>query len=433
MQFPRFLKPRLEAALGDTPVVLIHGPRQCGKSTLARHIADERGYKYLTFDDPVVLASAKEDPTGFCLGLPECVVLDEIQRAPELFAVIKLAVDRHRTPGRFLLTGSANVMLQPALSDSLAGRIEVLRLGPLTQVEMQGNLAPTRLIDRLFAADFSGSRNETPTTLDVGAVKVDLDDSSVDSRLTKRSMEARVIEGGFPAAIARPSAVRRQRWLTDYTDAFIERDIRDIARISMPELLPRLLQAAAINTARLFNGSDLASPFELSRPTIRDYLYHLERLFLIDMLPPWHSNRLSRMVKTPKIHLTDTGLIAAITGATTETLASDRMWFGQLLETFVYLELQRQAGWLENRHAFFHYRDKDKCKVDVVIERDARQVCGIEVKASHTVRATDFKGLKRLQEGSAERFRCGVVLYSGDVVLPFGDGLFAVPLELLWR
>lgn len=224
---------------------------------------------------------------------------------------------------------------------------------------------------------------------------------------------------------------RRANWYYDYVDALVQRDILDLARIRRLDILPRLLAAAAGQTARLFNASDLATPFAVSRPTIRDYLTLLERVFLLEHLPAWHGNRPSRLIKRPKLHLCDTGVAAALLGLDGPALAHDRTLLGQLLETFVYQELRRQASWHDARMSFHHFRDKDGAEVDIVIERGAAAVAGVEVKASGTVRPRDFRGLRKLQRAVGDRFAGGVVVYDGEASVPFGDRLHAVPVRRL--
>lgn len=406
--YPRYAAPRLKEALVDSPVVLIHGPRQCGKTTLARAVGDRLGYAYLTFDDDVVRASAEADPAGFVLDLPERVILDEVQRVPALFTAIKANVDRRRTSGRFLLTGSTNVLLVPRLADSLAGRMEVLRLHPLAQGELARH-APDFLY-RLFSANFKTRQTE---------------------RLG-RELADRIVAGGYPAALQRTSGRRRSAWYRDYIDALVQRDVRDLARIASLDALPRLLTLVAGQTARLLNVTDLAAPFQLSRPTIRDYVTLLERVFLVDELTPWHNNRLSRLVKTPKVHIGDTGLAAALLGIDAAGLAADRTLLGQMLETFVFQELRRQSTAHDEPMTFSHYRDKDGVEVDIVVEQGPNAVAGVEVKASATVTSADFRGLRKLQEVSGKRFAGGVVLYDGETSASFGDGLYAVPVRALW-
>lgn len=407
--FPRFARARLAEALADTPVVLVHGPRQCGKTTLVRHIGDAGGYAYVSFDDEVAVAAAQADPAGFVGDLPAKAVLDEVQRVPGLFIALKSAVDRGRTPGRFILTGSANVLLAPKLSESLAGRIEILRLHPLAQCEL-ARRAP-RFLDVLFGAAFKMRRWER-----LGA-----------------GLAERIVDGGYPAALARRAAHRRAAWHRDYLEALVQRDVRDMARIGALDALPRLLQFAAAQTARLLNIADLAAPFQLSRPTIRDYVVLLERVFLLERLQPWHSNRMSRLVKSPKLHFGDTGLAAALLGLNASALAQDRPALGQLLETFVFQELRRQASWHAGPVAFHHFRDKDGAEVDIVLERGGREIAGIEVKAAATVTGADFNGLRKLRAAAGGRFCAGVVLYDGETSAGFGDGMYAVPIRALWE
>ncbi|MCB1058288.1 MAG: ATP-binding protein [Acidobacteria bacterium] len=406
---PRFAEERLIEALSDTPVVLIHGPRQSGKTTLAKKLGAERGYSYSSFDDDVVLAAARTDPVGFVDDLPDQVILDEVQRAPELFTSLKTAVDRRRAPGRFILTGSANVLVVPKLADSLAGRMEILRLHPLAQCELLGT--KPRFLEALFGGSFSLRSSD---------------------RLGPELAE-RIVAGGYPAALERQQRRRRAAWYQAYIETLVQRDVRDLARITSLDMLPRLLTVAAGQTAQLFNVSDLAAPFQRSRQTIRDYLTLLERVFLLDLLPPWHTNRLSRVIKTPKLHLGDTGVACALLGLDAEALHNDRQILGLLLETFVFQELRRQASWSEDSMRFHHFRDKDGAEVDVVIERGARRVAGIEVKAGATVTSADFRGLRKLAAAAGKRFAAGVVLYDGEATAGFGEGLYAVPVRRLWE
>ena len=335
------------------------------------------------------------------------MVLDEIQRVPEIFTSIKAVVDRDRSPGRFLLTGSANVLLLPRLAESLAGRIETQRLHPLAQCELvRKNSA---FLDLLFTRGFKLARHE---------------------RLGP-GLAQRIVAGGYPAALA-CNPDRRRHWYRAYVQTLVQRDVRDLARISSLDALPRLLELAARQTAHLINVNALAGPFQLSRPTIRDYVTLLERVFLLETLPPWHVRHLNRLVKTPKIHLTDTGLASALLRVDAPALQHDRALLGQLLETFVFQELRRQAGWQADDIVFHHFRDRDDYEVDIVLERGMHALAGVEVKASGTVREADFRGLRKLREIAGARFVCGVVLYDGEVSVSFADDLFAVPLRVLW-
>ena len=395
-------------ALADSPVVLIHGPRQSGKTTLARMAAEPRGFTYLSFDDEVALQAALADPVGFVADLPDRAILDEVQRVPRVFPALKTIVDRGHRRVRFLLTGSTNVLFVPTLAESLAGRMEILQLYPLAQCEIGGR--PSRFLDTLFAGSFK---------------------MRTASRLGSE-LAQRVAAGGYPAALARTTPRRRAAWYHSYTDTLLQRDVRDLARIRSLDALPRLLALVAGQTARLLNVSDLASPFQLSQPTIREYVILLGRLFLLEELAPWHSNRMSRLIKTPKLHLGDTGVGCALLGLDAAGLKQDRTVFGQLLETFVFQELRRQASWHEEEIRFHHFRDKDGAEVDIVLERRGHELAGVEVKLAASVTSSDFRGLRKLQAAAKQHFTSGVVLYDGETTARLGEGLFAVPIRELW-
>ena len=405
--YPRYAERPLVEALSDSPAVLVNGPRQCGKTTLVRLVGGSMGYDYISFDDDVARTAAAEDPAGFVAGLSQRAILDEVQRVPSIFTALKQRIDRSGAPGQFLLTGSSQVLLVPLLSDSLSGRMEILQLHPLSQSEIYRS--SPNFLDDLFQGAFR---------------------TFATSRLAD-DLAGRVAGGGYPAALARATARRRANWYRNYVETQLQRDVRDMSRISNLDVLPRLLSAAASQTARLYNLSSLAAPFQLSRPTIGDYVNLLERLFLVEQLPPWHSNRLNRLVKTPKLHLGDTGVGCALLGLNPGALAQDRALLGQFLETFVFQELKRQAVCQEQPLSFFHYRDKDQVEVDIVIERGGTAVAGVEVKASATVMTSDFRGLRKLKEASGDRFTAGVVLYDGEIASSFGEGMFAVPIRSL--
>ena len=408
--YPRFSEILLKEAIQDSPVILIHGPRQCGKTTLAKHCGKSTHHEYITFDDETYKNAAQTDPIGFIKNLPEYIILDEVQHVPELFSAIKASVDNNRKPGRFILTGSTNILLLPKLSDSLAGRVEIIRLRPLALVEITG-IKPN-FITELFSN------------------KLELTAKRDNYRYLGEDLAKIIVTGGYPAAVLRKNQKRRSRWYRDYITTIVQRDVQDLAKIHKLEILPRLLSMAAGQTARLFNASDLASPFSVSRPTIKEYLTLLEQVFLIEQLTPWHSNRLSRLIKTPKLHMADTGLACSLLGFNSKTLWKNRQVLGQLLETFVYQELRKYADWQDIPVNFYHFRNKDKVEVDIILEQGT-QLAGIEVKASATVRSSDFKGLNKLKQALGEKFCTGVVFYDGERILPFGEKLYAVPISLL--
>jgi uncharacterized protein len=406
--YPRLVRSRLREALAESPVALLHGPRQCGKTTLARSLGEDDGRRYFTLDDPATFSGVQADPGGFVLDLEGPVTIDEVQRVPELFLAIKQSVDRDRQPGRFLLTGSANVLFVSGVADSLAGRMEIVRLHPLSEVEI-GRQEPG-FLDRIFAGEFKIAQSER-----LGPKLADL-----------------VVRGGFPEAVRRDTERSRRAWVRDYLSAIIERDVRDLARIQRLDILPRLLELAAGQTARLVNVSEIAGPFGVSRTTVSDYLTLLRHVFLVEDLPAWHVNRLKRLVKTPKLHVTDTGLACALLGVEADDLRRDRTLLGQLLETFVVQELRRQASGWEHEVRFSHYRDKDQQEVDIVLERGPNRIVGIEVKAAATLRDADRRGLERLRDTAGSSFRCGALLYDGETLVPLGDRIYAIPLRMIW-
>jgi len=403
----RKIRPLVEAALEDTRAVLVIGPRQAGKTTLARQFSGTER-PYITLDDAGALSAARADPVGFIRGIDRAVI-DEVQRAPELMLAIKESVDRDDAPGRFLLTGSANIATVPAIADSLAGRMATISLLPFAQSEIRST--PGRLLDRLYA----GEEPETPADVVLGDELIAL-----------------VLCGGYPEALRRSTQARRTAWLEDYVTQILDRDVRDIANIDQLDRLPRLLAVLAEHAGQLVNHSSFGAALGLSSVTAQKYVAILERLFLIRTLTPWSSNRLSRLIKTPKLHFLDSGLLATLREDEGAPLQQDRTRFGALLESFVVSELLKLASWSERRVSLSHYRTKDQDEVDVVIEDRRGRIIGIEVKASATVRPQDFRGLRQLQEATGDRFVRGLVLHDHDRVTPFGEKLQAAPLSILW-
>ncbi|MCP9809568.1 ATP-binding protein [Cyanobium sp. HWJ4-Hawea] len=411
----RCLTPLLREALADTPVLLLNGPRQAGKTTLASSLAASMasdGFRYFSLDDAATLLSAREDPTGFVESLNRAVI-DEVQRAPELLLAIKRTVDTDRRPGRFLLTGSADLRTLPAVADSLAGRMEVQTLLPLAGCELEGSEG--LWLEMVF-------NGEVPQ-LAGGRMVADQGDGLVE----------RVLRGGYPEAVARESSRRRESWLRQYTGALLSRDVRDIAHIDKLEQLPRLLRALASMAGQLTNVNQLAGQVGLDHKTASKYLGVFEQLFLLRRIQPWWSNRLSRIVKTPKLHFLDSGLLANLLGCNTASLQSDRSRFGPLLESFVVSELIKLASWSNGDLQVLSYRDKDQREVDAVLENSAGLIVGVEVKAKASVQGRDFDGLRRLADLAGDSFIGGFVLYDGSETLPMSKGLWAVPLATLWR
>lgn len=404
--YARFVERRIREALADTRVVLVCGPRQSGKTTLVEQIAGD-DMPFVTLDDATALEAASDDPVGFVRGFDR-MVIDEVQRVPGLILAIKAEVDSDPRPGRFLLTGSADLMTLPLVADSLAGRMSIIRLFPLAQAEIQGT--PSSFLERAFAG-------KAP---------------AVNSLAIGDALVSAVLAGGYPEALARSTWRRRRDWHLDYTEAIVQRDVRDIARIEQLSSMPRLLRVLAECSGQLVNYSRIGAPLDMNHVTTRKYLGVLENLFLVRSLPPWHTNALSRLTKSPKLHFLDAGLLAAQRGLSSDRLRRERKLFGPLLETFVFGELIKHAGWSDDRPAFSHFRDKEVNEVDIVLENDEGRVVGVEVKAAASATSADFSGLRRLAEACGERFALGMVLYDHDRVVPFGDRMFAVPVSALW-
>lgn len=409
--YRRELKASLLAALNDRPVVFLSGARQTGKTTLVRELATEVGSaRYLTLDEIAILSAARADPAGFVAGLDTPVILDEVQRAPELFLPIKAAVDRDRRPGRFLLTGSADVLLLPRVSESLAGRMEILTLWPLSQGEIEG--VPEGFLDAVFSAKLPGLP---------------------EPRVRWGEVVRRMAIGGYPEAQTQASASRRDAWFGSYVTAILQRDVRDLANIEGLTQMPRLLALLAARLSGLLNFSELSRTSGIPQSTLKRYMTLLETTFLLLLLSPWSGNLGKRFVKSPRIMLNDTGLAAHLLGVDAERLRADPGLAGHLLENFVFMELKKQVGWSRTRAQVFHFRTQAGQEVDFVLEDRSGRLVGIEVKASATVDGNDFRGLKSLAEDSGERFVRGVLLYAGKEVIPFGRQLHALPLDALWR
>jgi uncharacterized protein len=402
----RFAARRVATALTDTPVVMLIGPRQCGKTTLVQQFAD-KDREYVTLDDDTVLEAARNDPAGFVRGF-DLVTIDEVQRAPELLRAIKRSVDNDRRAGRFLLTGSANILTLPQVSESLAGRMEIVNLMPISRAETLGK-EPSFL-----KMAFNGK-----------LVKPGPD-------IEGDQLVHAVLVGGYPEMLRREDFRRRQAWARDYVKAIVQRDVRDIAEVEKLDQLPRLLQVLAHQSGQLTNFTQIGGQIGMDDKTTRKYTGILEQLFLVQRVSPWFRNELKRLIKTPKLHFVDSGLLATLLALTTEQIAKDRSTFGALLETFVFAEVMKQITWSDEGYTLHHYRDKDQDEIDIVVEDEHGALVGVEVKASATVHASDFKGIKKLLDICGDDLKLGIVMYDGTKVVPFGDRLFAAPISCLW-
>ncbi|MGF1647223.1 MAG: ATP-binding protein [Kineosporiaceae bacterium] len=407
MYQPRLLARPLDEALADTPVVVVAGPRQAGKSTLAEHVVLSREGTWLSLDDAATLDAARVDPVGFVAGRNGLVGIDEAQRVPELLLAVKAQVDRDRQAGRFLLTGSTRLLGAPRLADSLAGRMEALTLWPFAQSELDGPDATPHLIDAAFDGGV-GDLRPVPTG--------------------KAELLERAVRGGYLPALIRTDR-RRTAWFDSYVTGVIDREVRAVSDAAYLRELPRLLRLLASRTSGELNIADVARDLGLSRPTTDSYIAHLEAVFLVQTVPSWSTNLTSRVVRRPKIGLTDTGLAARLLGG---RVRSDPDVAGRLLETFVTNEIRAQAEWSATRPQLFHYRDRDGDEVDLVLESGDGRVVGIEVKAGATVRSEDLRGLRMLERRLGDDFAAGAVLCSCPAPVHLGGRLWTLPMSVLW-
>jgi len=389
-------------------VVALLGPRQAGKSTLVRRLAHERlSADYLSLDDDPVRSLAAGDPAGFLAGRGQCTVIDEIQRVPELLLAIKSRVDRDTRPGQFLITGSANLRRIPTVSDALPGRVDYLTLWPLSQ----GELARRR--ERFLAQLFAGEAPVVP-----------------DAPVGRHEYAEMLLAGGFPEARERP-ATARSMFFSSYVDSIVERDVGDASRVRDNSSVGTLLRLLAARSGGLVRYDALARDVGIDGKTVKSHLDVLERLFLVRVRRPWHVNLGKRQVKAPKLYVSDTGLLGALVGADTSRIREDDGFAGAIFETFVATEIERQAAWFAEPLTFWHYREGGR-EVDVIVERPSGEIVGVEVKASATVRASDFAGLRHLREKVGKRMVGGAILYAGANTLSFGERTWAIPLQALW-
>jgi uncharacterized protein len=408
--YSRMLQQGLREAMADTPVVFVAGARQTGKSTMVQEVQSQvPGSAYRTLDDLNVLAAARLDPKGFVESLPACTFLDEVQRAPELFLPIKAAVDRDRRPGRFVLTGSANVLALPRVADSPAGRMEILTLWPLAQAELEGT--SPRFIDACFAGE-------------PGSVRVS-------AKAGDRQL-GRLVAGGYPEVVQRKTPEARTRWFDGYLASMIERDVRALAQIEGTIHLPRLLTALAARAGSPVNYADLGRTLAMNQVTLKRYLALLETLFLIVRLPAWAINLDKRLAKTAKIYFNDAGMLTHLLGFDATTLHDQPGARGPVVENFAVMELIKLAACSAARPTPYHFRTSAGLEVDLVLENRRHELVGIEIKAAATITESDFRGLRGLGALVGKRLRAGILLYTGRELLPFGERTWAVPLAALW-
>ncbi|MFD3702745.1 ATP-binding protein [Nocardia sp. NPDC058658] len=406
---PRHAAEAVREALSDTRVVLVNGARQAGKSTMVRAVAGTQSATWRDLDRPDDRQAATVDPIGFVedSGL---MVIDEIQRVPELLLPIKVSVDDDPRPGRYLLTGSSRLLGMRDLPDTLPGRMETIELWPFSQGEI--DRTPDGFIDALFRHGPS---------------------AGTDSDITRTEYTERLVRGGFPEAVARTDPRRRARFFDNYVQNLVECDVRQLSEIERAPQLATMIRLLAARSGTIVGSPSLARDLDLASGTTQRYLRLLEEIFLIKRIPGWSRNLGTRATAAPKLFFVDSGIAARMLAADAHTLRRPNGPLGPLLEGFVISELARQLTWTETPVDMYHYRDQNKVEVDVVLEDRRGSVVGIEVKAASTVKSEDFRGLRTLESKLGDDFLTGIVLYTGNHTLPFGPKLRAMPISALWQ
>ena len=405
---PRHAEAAVNAALEDTRVVLVNGARQSGKSTLARLVAKGRDAEWRDLDTALTRQAALEDPDGF-VDQPGPMVIDEVQRVPDLLLSIKAQVDSDPTPGRFLLTGSARVLGLRSLPDTLVGRMETVELWPFSQGEI--DRAPDGFIDAVFTQGDQLRHNST---------------------VSRAEYAERLVRGGFPEAVARTNDRRRRSFFNSYVGDLIARDVQQLSEIERTTEMRALVQMLAARSGQLLSVATLSNELGLGATTVKKYVALLEEVFLVKRVPAWSRNISSRATTTPKLAFVDSGIAAHQIGADARSILRPTGQFGPLLEGFVLMELARQLTWCEEEVSLFHYRTRDQVEVDAVLENRRGDVVGIEVKAASTIGSNDFRGLRHLAQRIGDDFRAGIVMHTGSQSLPFGPRMLAIPVSALW-
>jgi uncharacterized protein len=409
--YQRYIAKPIAEALKDTPVIVINGARQTGKSTLCRQLVEEGIFdgQIMTMDDPTILAAAQADPLGFLQDLSNHTIIDEVQRAPQLFLSIKKLVDENRRERRLILTGSADVMTLPQVADSLAGRIEIHNLWPLSQSEILGK--KSKFINTLVATE-----ERFPS-----------------KKSGWKEIIAAIWAGGYPGALQRGAEGRRAKWFESYVTAVLQKDIRHLANIEGLTEIPNVLQLIGTRVGSTVNMSDIARLSGIKNSTLQRYMALLEHVFLILKIPAWTPNIEGRFVKSPKIFLNDTGLLCYLRGEGLDSLADNRTIAGAFLENFIVMEIIKQLSWSGLYLKPYHFSVHSGAEVDLILEDRKKHLYGIKIKSTASVSQSDFNGLKRLAEVAGKKFQRGIVLYGGEHMIGgFGENLLAVPISAVW-
>lgn len=420
--YTRWQADTLQKNLPKRRVHILAGPRQCGKTSLVKEIAIGKG-TYRTLDDPTLLNAAMSDPQGFVRHDDGLMIIDEVQRAPLLLQAIKQDVDENQKPGRFLLTGSANIQSLPGVTESLAGRVSKLRLRPLALGEIYN--VPPHFLDKAFRQEFNARKPYRAGMNDAG--------EALEASWYKDRYLSEAFHGGFPEARRLMDELEQRAWHKDYINALIERDLKDITHIKRKDAMVKLIEVLAAWSSKFMDVASICSNLSLSRPTVESYINALEALYLVDRVRPWHKTDYDRIGKREKLFLSDTGVMAAVLRWRFSKVRLDGDLNGKLLETFIFNQLAAHLDVHENMYQLTHYRDGEQREVDFVVEREDGAVLGIEVKASSVIDKSAFKHLVWFRDHMVpgQEF-IGIVLYTGEHIVSFGPNLWAVPMSSLW-
>lgn len=407
--YARNIRFKLFEAIEDNPVTLVIGARQIGKTTLMKEIAKEKGYNYITFDDIDYLASARNNPKGFINEIPKPVIFDEIQRVPELFLPIKAESDSNPKAGQYLLTGSANPLLLPGMRDSMAGRMEILEMYPLSEGEIHNSF--DNFIDTIW-------QPEPITSLKC-------------LQYSRKELFNLILTGGYPR-IQDLLAKKRDSWFKSYVKLILQKDILDLSHIENIESIPRLLRLIAGRAGSLVNVSELSRDLRIPATTIHRYITFLETLFIVFNLESWSNNFSTRIIKSSKTYLVDSGILAQLLGVTVERALEQPDLMGSIMENFVVTELKKQISWSDTDTKLYYFRTASGIEVDIVLERPDGKIIGIEIKTSSSVQPKDINGLKYLRDNVGQKWHRGIVLYTGTDSIPLDTKITAVPVSALW-
>ncbi len=407
--FKRNIITVLEKALGRSRVILLNGARQVGKTTLAKQFVKNKNYTYVTFDDEIIFLAAKDNPSGFIANSQKPLIIDEVQRVPEIFLAIKKDVDQNPTPGRYLLTGSANPLLIPRMGDSLAGRMEIINLMPLSQGEIIGK--KESFIDAVFNQPIISQKP---------------------SSLSKHDLYKKILIGGYPS-IHSFDDEDREVWLRNYLNLLLQRDIKDLAQIEKLTELPNLLKILASRSSNLLNTAEVSRDIKIGTKTTQRYISLLETIFIINRQHSWNTNIAQRFIKSPKLYMVDTGLLTYLLDINLQKAITDPTVMGKVVENFVVGELKKQATWNKTTVDQYHCRTVNNKEVDIILENRSGNIIGIEVKSNENISKDDFKGLKYLQANVPDKFIKGIVLYTGSSHFAFDKDLYVMPISTLWE